>query len=116
MSDEAKLLSSAGDLGSLRLGAARADEIVRKVEQGARSGGEDKKIEQAAAQFEALLVQQMFGSMWKTVSVGEGGLLTGSREEELYRDMFNQALAEKLSETQSIGIKEQILKEIKSKS
>jgi len=64
----------------------------------------------AAEQFEALLVQEMLKSMWSTVP--KEGLLTGSYEEGMYRDMLNEALAKSISEGQGIGIKDVILKDI----
>jgi len=73
----------------------------------------DKEIESAAAQFEGLLIQQMLKSMWETVP--KDGLLSGGRDEELYRDMLHQAYAEQMSEGQGIGIKELIVKELKAR-
>lgn len=79
--------------------------------------GESKKdspqeIEKAATQFEALLMQQMFQAMWSGVK--QDGVLGGGREEEFYRDMLNQALAEESAASQSIGIKAIIAKDIES--
>lgn len=70
-----------------------------------------KQAEKAATDFEALLLQGMLQSMWSTVPKGE--MLSGSREEELYRDFMNQALAESMAENQSIGIKDMVLKDIR---
>ena len=63
----------------------------------------------AAEQFEALLLQEMFKSMWATVPKGQ--LLSGSQEEGFYRDMLNEALAESVSRGQGLGIKDVITKE-----
>jgi Rod binding domain-containing protein len=64
----------------------------------------DKKAtEDAARQFESMLIQQMLKSMWQTVP--NEGIFKVSREEELYRDMLNQAYAEEMSKGQGIGIK-----------
>lgn len=52
----------------------------------------------------------MIDSMWS--SVPKDGLLSGSNEEEMYRDMLNQALASSISEGRGIGVKEVILKDI----
>ncbi len=72
--------------------------------------GEGQDPEKAAAQFEALLLQQMMKEMWK--SVPSAGLISGSREEELYRDMLNEQIAKQISETQPLGIKDLILGEM----
>ena len=69
-----------------------------------------EEIDKAATQFEALLMQQMFQSMW--AGVGQAGMVSGSREEEFYRDMLNQALATDVAERQSIGIKAVIARDI----
>jgi Rod binding domain-containing protein len=63
--------------------------------------------EVAAQQFEALLVQQMLESMWSTVP--KKGLLSGSQEEAMYRDMLNEALATSIAEGKGLGIKDVIL-------
>jgi flagellar protein FlgJ len=65
--------------------------------------------EVAAQQFEALLVQQMLESMWSTVP--QNGLLSGSNEEAMYRDMLNEALASSISEGKGLGVKDVILKD-----
>lgn len=62
-----------------------------------------QEVEKAAVQFEAMLVKQMLGAMWQ--SVPKEGLLSGSNEEEIFRDMLNEALAETVAKSQGIGIK-----------
>ncbi|MCB0331943.1 MAG: rod-binding protein [Bdellovibrionales bacterium] len=72
--------------------------------------GEGQDPEKAAEQFEALLLQEMMKEMWKTVP--SAGLISGSREEELYRDMLNEQIAKQISESQPLGIKDLILREM----
>ena len=69
-----------------------------------------KNPKEASTQFEALLLQEMMKSMWKTVPQGQ--LLSGSDEEGTYRDMLNEAVAKSISEGKGIGIKDIILKDI----
>jgi len=64
----------------------------------------------AAEQFEAMLLKEMLKSMWSTVP--QEGMLSGSYEEGMYRDMLNEALAQSISEGQGMGIKDVILKDI----
>jgi Rod binding domain-containing protein len=66
--------------------------------------------EEAAVQFEALILQEMMKSMWQTVQ--NGGLLSGSREEETYRDMLNEAVAQSIASGKGVGIKDVIAKDI----
>ena len=68
------------------------------------------KINDAATQFEALLLHQMFQSMWSTVS--SEGMLSNSKEEQYYRDMLTEGLANSVAKGQGIGIKEVIAKEM----
>ena len=100
-------------LARINLQAAAAENKLSKTaeKKAALDPKEEAKIADAAEQFEALLVQQMFNSMWQAIP--QEGLLSGSNEEALYRDMFNQALAESLSKNQSLGIKDVIMKEMK---
>jgi Rod binding domain-containing protein len=62
-----------------------------------------ERINKAAEEFEALLLQQMFDVMWS--SVPNGGLLEGGSEAEFYRDMLNQELSKEIAHSQSIGLK-----------
>ena len=96
--------------------AARAVEVqvpsdVRVRTSGGKKAPDLAEVEKSATQFEALLLQQMFKSMWE--SVPKEGMLSGSREEELFRDMLNENLAKEVSEKQSIGIKKVVVNEMK---
>ncbi len=67
--------------------------------------------EKAAEQFESMLVKQMMDSMWSAVP--KEGLLSGSNEESMYRDMLNEAVANSIAQGKGIGVKDVILKDIK---
>lgn len=103
-------IPSAGDLQVLR-GAARAEQLASSVNQPRKDRPQD--IEQAAADFEALLLHQMFQSMWATVP--QQGLISGGREEQYFRDMFTEGLARDISQGPGIGIKEVIMRELTAK-
>lgn len=81
---------------------------VQDVSQNRLPASKDPK--QAAQQFEGLLLQEMLKSMWTTVP--QGGMLSGSHEEKMYRDMLNEAMADSISEGKGIGIKDVILKDL----
>lgn len=66
--------------------------------------------EKAATDFEALLLQQMVQSMWKTVPTE--GMLSGSNEEGMYRDMLSEQFAQELAQSQSLGLKDAVLGEM----
>lgn len=76
------------------------------------SAQSDKQLNEAATQFESLLVNEMLKSMWS--SVPSGGLLSGSHEEELYRDMLNQTVSESIAKQQSLGIRDIVAGEMKN--
>jgi peptidoglycan hydrolase FlgJ len=71
----------------------------------------DKETEKAATDFESLLLHQMLKSMWETIP--KESLLGSSHEEELYRDMLNEALAKSFAEHKSIGIKDAVLTDMR---
>lgn len=72
----------------------------------------DRQREKAATDFEALLLHQMLQSMWN--SVPKDGLVSGSREEELYRDMLTEEVAKSIAENQSLGIRDVVLRDMRS--
>lgn len=72
---------------------------------------DEQQLEKASRQFEALLLQQMLKSMWDTVP--EASLTGGGSDVSLYRDMFNEALAESISKGQGIGIKDIVGRDLK---
>lgn len=73
----------------------------------------EAEIEKSAKEFEALLLQQMLKGMWN--SVPQGGLLSGSREEELYRDMLNEQIAKDMASKQGLGIAKVVAREMKKR-
>ena len=76
----------------------------------AKTASTEAETKKAATQFEALLLHQMMNAMWQTVP--KDGLLSGSREESLYRDMLNQAVATSIAENKSIGIRDVVMKDL----
>ena len=96
-----------------KVDAARNSQIANKSSVLAASKQDNvqvAKVNDAATQFEALLLHQMFQSMWSTVS--SEGMLSSSKEEQYYRDMLTEGLANSVAKGQGIGIKEVIAKEM----
>ncbi|MDR2337320.1 MAG: rod-binding protein [Deltaproteobacteria bacterium] len=71
----------------------------------------EKKIKEATNGFEALLLQEMFKSLWSTVETKGWMGETESNEAKIYRDMLNQALADSIASGKGIGIKDVVKKE-----
>jgi Rod binding domain-containing protein len=94
---------------------SKAEKLAQGIELHKPLAAKDKdaQIKDASTQFEALLLQQMMGAMWSTVP--KDGLVSGSREEELYRDMLNEAVAKNTAKGQGIGIKEVIARELQKR-
>ncbi|NMC61761.1 MAG: hypothetical protein GYA55_01190 [SAR324 cluster bacterium] len=109
---KSELIGSLLDSGVYKAQATRQAKALDATLKGTKRGYSEKEIEKASAQFEALLLQQMMSAMWK--SIPNEGLLSGSREEAIYRDMLNQGLAESIATGPSVGIKNVVMKELKA--
>lgn len=113
MADDLKV--SLGGLADIGLRQAQADRTLSLERTGkVKALGEkssEQEIQKAATDFEGLLLNQMLQSMWNTVP--QNGMLTGSREESLYRDMLNEQLAQSMANNQSLGIKEIIARDMR---
>lgn len=96
-------------------GIADTGQMTRSVDQAktlsAREVKDQKDLDKAAKGFEALLLHEMLKSMWQTVEV-KGWLGQDSNEAQIYRDMFNQAISDSVSEGKGIGIKDVVKKEL----
>lgn len=88
----------------LNIDKQKADELARKA---AKS---EADMEKATGGFEAMLVRQMLNAMWQTVD-SNGILGEESNASAIYRDMFNEALADTISEGRGIGVKDFLRKE-----
>lgn len=93
---------------------AQLENATRGVDNKQDGSREDlpptKDVDKAATDFEAMLLGQMLKSMWSTVQ--GPGLISGSREEGMYRDMLNEALSKEIADGQGIGIKEVIKRDL----
>ncbi len=96
-------------LTPLRPDTGKSTELLEAQAKYAKKPDDIKK---AATQFEALLVQQMLKSMWATVPQQEGSI-TGSKEEQMYRDMLQEAMATQIAEQSSLGIAEVVARDMK---
>lgn len=94
----------------LQQGQQRAQALSSGVLAGQGAGKHQAEVTKAATQFEAMLVQEMLKSMWSTVP--QNGIISGSREEEMFRDMFNEGLANQISEGKGLGVKDVVIREI----
>lgn len=69
------------------------------------------ELDKASSGFEALLLHNMLKEMWG--STGSGGILEeNSNEMQIFRDMFNQAIADEVVKGEGIGVKKFLKKEL----
>lgn len=61
-----------------------------------------EEVKEAATKFEAFFVHYLIKQMRKTVPQGE--LMSGGRGEEVFRNFFDQEIADRASERQEFGI------------
>ena len=92
------------------LPGADAQALQARAEKASGSANKGSEGKEAATQFEALLMQQMMQSMWKTIPTKDS--LLGSKDEETYRDMYNEFLAKDIAKGRGMGIKEVIEREL----
>jgi Rod binding domain-containing protein len=122
-----------GTIGKLGVGFAQLENSLASVQRFVPSKDGTKKISnrsvldgidqeqktkeqqlKAATDFEALLLHQMVQTMW--ASVPQGGMLSGSNEEALYRDMLSEQLAQELAKNQSLGLRDDVLGEMQKRA
>lgn len=89
-----------------------AGPVRRETDPGApRSVVEQKeKLREAAKDFEAIFVRQLLKNMRSTLM--DGGMFGDGTAGEIYSDMMENALAEKISETGSLGLGEQLYRRL----
>lgn len=92
---------------------AAFDNSVKKLEQLGKSNSTNKAggAENAAREFEALLLHRMLQDMWSSIPNEEGPFGSG-KEEGMYRDMLNEAMAKSISEGRGIGLREVIERDL----
>ncbi len=91
----------------------RPPAMTRPAEIGRRIPDARAKAEQTAAQFEALLVRQLVGSLRQSSSIGEGGgMFSGGLGSDTYTDWFDQHMADQIGSSGNLGIKEEILRDL----
>lgn len=76
-----------------------------------REISDKKQLDKASSGFEALLLQQMLKSMWESVETTDF-LGANNNEAQIYRDMFNQAVSDNISEGKGVGVKKFLAKEL----
>jgi len=84
--------------------------VRRRTYQDSSREPKDKKLWEVSLQFEALLLQQMMSAMRKTVPESE--VLPTGFASDMYNSMFDQLVAEAGSRRSSLGIAENIYRQL----
>ncbi len=69
------------------------------------------RLKAASQEFEAIFIESMFKAMRKTIP--ESGFIEKSAGHDMYRDMLDSEIAREISRHQSMGLAEQIYRQMK---
>jgi len=72
-----------------------------------------KALKKSCQGFEAIFIQSLFKAMQKTVP--DGGLIKKSNATEMFEDMLHQEVATKVAQQQSLGLADQIYRQMEQK-
>ena len=70
----------------------------------------ERKLREACAGFEALILKQILEQARK--SAPQGGLIDGGYGEEMYRSMHNDQLAQKMAGSKGVGFGEALYRQL----
>jgi flagellar protein FlgJ len=74
------------------------------------NAAQDKKLHDISKQFEALFVNQMVSEMRKTVV--RGGLIPESQAEKVYQSMLDSDYAQKIADSEQVGLSKMIYQQL----
>jgi len=89
------------------------DQGFKQILDKAVASKEDKQLKDAAKQFEALFIYQMYSQMRQ--SVDKGGLFEGGLATNIFQGMLDQEVSIKAAETSSLGLADLIYQQMKNK-
>ena len=86
---------------------------TQQTPQSTANQRDKQALKKSCQDFEAIFVQSMFQAMRKTVP--EGGLFEESSPTKIYQDMLDQEIATQISRHQSLGLAEQMYRQMEKK-
>ena len=86
---------------------------AQQVPDARRSQNDKKALKKNCQDFEALFIQSLFKAMRK--SIPEGGLFKKDNATALYQDMLDQEIAKNISQKQSVGLADQMYRQMEKK-
>jgi len=69
-----------------------------------------ESLKKSCRDFEAIFIQSLFKAMRKTVP--DSGIFEENNSSEMYKDMLDQEIATKIAQKQSIGLAEQMYRQM----
>lgn len=75
----------------------------------------EANVEKAASGFESIMLRELLKSMLATTGQTSGLFGEDSFQSQMYRDMFNESLADEISRGKGIGIKGYVKSELEHK-
>ncbi|MFH1069629.1 MAG: transglycosylase SLT domain-containing protein [Candidatus Glassbacteria bacterium] len=94
----------------LSAGSRALEQSLKRLRESASRAEEDEQLRKVSKDMESLFVKLLLDSMQKTVP--QDGLLGNSSAMDTWRDMFNEKLADKISDQNSIGLADMIYKQL----
>ena len=94
----------------LSTGSKALEQSLKRLQDSASRSEEDEQVRKVSKDMESLFVKLLLDSMQKTVP--EDGLLGNSSAMDTWRDMFNEKLALKVTEQNSIGLADMIYRQL----
>lgn len=90
-----------------------AGQEFQKILDKAIASKEDKQLKEAAKQFEALFIYQMYSKMRETID--KGGLFEEDLASGIFQGMLDQEVSTKAAETGGFGLADVIYQQLKRK-
>jgi len=95
------------------LGERLQEEDLARVDQGARSERDEKRLKEACAEFESIFICLVMKQMRKTIT--QSGLISGGKGEEIFTDMMDEELSKQASLRQGLGLRDVLIEQLTGK-
>jgi murein DD-endopeptidase MepM/ murein hydrolase activator NlpD len=89
------------------------EEAVVRTRQTDGSEQDEKKLEEACAEFESLFIYQIMKQMRKTIV--KSGLTSGGKGEEIFTSMMDEEISKQVSLRQGLGLRDALIEQLTGK-
>ena len=86
------------------------EEGIAKVNKKNLSEQDERRLEEACAEFESLFIYQVMKQMRKTIM--KSGLTSGGKGEEIFTSMMDQELSKLMSSRQGLGLRDVLIEQL----